>query len=407
MRDIRKYMDMMGNPAPQVLTEGRKTLKDYLTETENSLAEAPKKSDIQLMASKVLPRGAKEEPLTGRMVYVKQGGLDSVATMEEKIIAKLKEAGFVKMPSKGEENIFKLDNWVVTTRVSYGGGYKYANMSAILTSVQENDSNLAEGSFVVKSLDGVEKRFKTLGPEADAWQKSLSPQAQKAEANKDLRDQSKQKAEAMNATIWSSINGPWEWTELDWIDIVQTFIVPDLISKLKGQPVSAQVKDALIDARNGDLFALLKIFDSVTRNMKMGNSFSSWAKSMQGGRMESIEDGEADMLDEAPVSDSRKNVAKFLRSKGWVKSESRKSHHGSRIWFEQRSPKNDIEMTKEEYIIQLLADMNAAGIQGAIGDGYERDTIIGTDWRVTVQNDTGRIGVLLSMRDTPENGMDW
>jgi hypothetical protein len=407
MKDIRKYMDLMGNPAPQVLTEGRKTLKDYLTETENSLAEAPKKSEIQLMASKVLPRGAKEEPLTGRMVYVKQGGLDSVATMEEKIIAKLKEVGFVKMPSKGEENIFKLDNWMVTTRVSYGGGYKYANMSAILTSVQENDSNLAEGSFVVKSLDGVEKRFKTLGPEADAWQKSLSPQAQKAEVNKDLRDQSKQKAEAMNATIWSSINGPWEWTELDWIDIVQTFIVPDLISKLKGQPVSAQVKDALIDARNGDLFALLKIFDSVTRNMKMGNSFSSWAKSMQGGRMESIEDGEADMLDEAPMSDSRKAIKQFLTANGWVKQEFRKSRQGTRTWLKQRSPKNTPKMSKEEYLTQLLADLHSNGIEGNIGDGYKRDSIIGSDWTLTVQNDTGVIGVLLSLRDTPDDGMDW
>ena len=406
MRDIRKYMDMMGNPAPQVLAEGRKTLKDYLTETENSLAEAPKKSEIQLMASKVLPRGAKEDPLTGQMVYTKQGGLDSVATMEEKIIAKLKEAGFVKMPSKGEERIFKLDNWVVTTKVSYGAGTSYANMSAVLASDPGTDSNLAEGSFVVKSLDGVEKRFKTLGPEADAWQKSLSPKAQKAEADKELKDRINQKAAATQAIIWSSINGPWEWTELDWIDIVQTFIVPDLISKFKGQPINGRVKDALVDARNGDLFSLLKIFDSVVRDMKMGKSFSSWANSMQGSRMESIDDNEADMLDEAPMSESRKEVKKFLTANGWVKEDSMKNSHGTRIWLKQRNIEN-APSSITDGINKLLVGLSSFGVEAKLGEFRKRHTVVGSDWEIAVQDDSGVVGLCLIMRDTPDDGRDW
>lgn len=142
------------------------------------------------------------------------------------------------------------------------------------------EKDLLEGQYIVKSKDGIEKRFKTFNDEAKAWAAKESPAGQKKTLDAENKGLEKSVHEGMLTLVWKAVNGPWEWTQLDWSEVVRIMVVPALKKMIKGHNVSPELTRAIKEYDDSNEAPLYKLFDKAVRQQKEGSSFTVWANQM-------------------------------------------------------------------------------------------------------------------------------
>lgn len=143
---------------------------------------------------------------------------------------------------------------------------------------------LTEGAFVVKSKDGVEKRFKNPdSPEAKAWKektvgKKVAPEDK--EANKQLKKDIEGQADRL---VWMAIHTISEWGELDWIDLFNMTAKPHLIKAVKKNPLAYPQKFvyAVRDLEHNDTIdALYPYLNRAVKSAKAAGSWNGYVRQM-------------------------------------------------------------------------------------------------------------------------------
>jgi hypothetical protein len=145
---------------------------------------------------------------------------------------------------------------------------------------------VAEGTFVVKSKDGVEKRFKSAtSPEALEWKEKTVRKPRAASPSKE------ETAVRVNSAIHSAVLRVGTWGELDRADILMRTIVPFLYTEIGKYDYPEKFEDAVAKAKRGDGFLLLPFLDAYakTQGEKDWNAFCDQYES-HGGVNESVDD---------------------------------------------------------------------------------------------------------------------
>lgn len=141
---------------------------------------------------------------------------------------------------------------------------------------------LFEGMWVIKSKDGVEKRFKDDKSEAaQAWANSIQKKQRAAPV-----DKAGQRKAAENL-CWQAISTASEWTEMDEADVIRTQIIPKL--KKMGYAAGGEAKygEAFIAALDeashphGTYDKLLKFLDAAVKaGQGKGMGWKKYVKEM-------------------------------------------------------------------------------------------------------------------------------
>lgn len=126
---------------------------------------------------------------------------------------------------------------------------------------------LGEGVFVVKSLDGVEKRFKDANsPEAIEWK---NKEAKKRKPTVALLDPSI----LINRACLQSLS----WGEIDSSDVLMTQIVPFLYRNLTSE-YPQEFADAVVSAKRGDGWKLIPYLDKFARRFHKEQDWYSYVE---------------------------------------------------------------------------------------------------------------------------------
>jgi hypothetical protein len=132
---------------------------------------------------------------------------------------------------------------------------------------------LTEGQWIVKSLDGVAKRFRDgTSPEAKAWAASVSKQPKATMKT----DQSK-----IESFVWQTISTTSGWGDLDWVDLVNLYVIPSLWRGASQDQYGEAFSDAVFSAKSGDWDKLNGYLDAAVKAYSnQFDNFSDWAEAM-------------------------------------------------------------------------------------------------------------------------------
>lgn len=133
---------------------------------------------------------------------------------------------------------------------------------------------LTEGAFVVKSKDGVEKRFKNPdSPEAKAWKASLQQKPVKIPKNDGYQAELEENAVKL---VWTAIHKMDEWGALDWIDLFKSSALPHIAKSVKNYPndYSDKFKAVVDEMKRHDVYD--KITPYLNKAVKSAKAAGSW-----------------------------------------------------------------------------------------------------------------------------------
>lgn len=145
---------------------------------------------------------------------------------------------------------------------------------------------LLEGAWVVKSKDGVEKRFKREdSPEAKAWsqtvaKKSMAKTPDEKAKEKELKASIEAQADKL---LFGAILRIGEWTQLDWSDLFDMDAKPVLVKAVKKNPMAYPEKfvDAVKELeKHGSYDKLRPYLNRAIKNAKQGSSWDSYVRQM-------------------------------------------------------------------------------------------------------------------------------
>ena len=206
----RNQFESMNEDTPAE-TAGRE-MRDALTDVEAELRKHTIKYDV---LKKTKDDGADGYEATWRL-----WGQDASGAQQ-------KFDKFVAVVAKRHKNV-ELD-----ARIDKGASSLYCKLY-----VSAKHKGLNEGMYVVKSKDGVEKRFKDAdSADAKTWKSSTQ---KKATVNREA-----QKKKELDLT-WSALQKVGEWTQLDWTDLVRMDVIPYLVKEINKDIHS--YSDAFLDS---------------------------------------------------------------------------------------------------------------------------------------------------------------
>lgn len=143
--------------------------------------------------------------------------------------------------------------------------------------IKRHANPVTEGMFVVKSKDGVEKRFKSAdSADAKAWQNNNAKK--KTELEPSARELDQKAAQY----LWHVLSTTDGWGELDWVDIVSLKIIPQIWKNASNDQYGEKFADAVRDAKakDGSWEDFRKYLNAAVRWGAKAKNFGDWADEM-------------------------------------------------------------------------------------------------------------------------------